>query len=227
VNRRFAFWLPTIFIAVLASGCAAQATPTQLPADVAQKTLASMLTEVAVISQPSETPQASPSPTITATSTEIATVEFIITDTPQPDAPASEDASPTPDTAPQQTQALSGKCYAAFFIGDIGPVQDGMQIRPNIEFTKIWDVRNVGVCTWDRGFRLVFGSGDHMDGPAYIELPSIVPPGGHIFLQVKMISPVKTGWKEGRWFLRTNDGKWFGVGPDANFPLLVVVKVIP
>jgi hypothetical protein len=232
MSRKFVLVILTLACLVSLSGCVTEVTPTLPAATAAQATLNFMLTQVALATKPSETPEPSSTPTISPTPepseepTEIATVEFV-TKTPDPNRPTPEGPTPTLDATLLLTRTLTPKCYAAFFVGDVGPVQDMVELKPNAEFTKVWDVRNIGTCTWDRGFRLWFRYGAHMNGPDYIQFPSIVPPNGHIFLQATMYAPSKEGTYEGQWYFQATDDTRFGLGENGDFPLLVRIKVVP
>jgi hypothetical protein len=232
MNRKLL--LPTfaaLFLAV-ATGCVTEVAPTLPAATAVQETLNFMLSQVALQSPPTATPKPSNTPTASSapqpseTPTEIATVEFI-TDTPNPNKPTPSGPTPTIDATLLLTRTLTTKCIAAFFVGDVGPIQDGSKVKPNQQFTKTWDVRNIGTCTWDRGFKLVFRYGQHMQGPDYIKFSSDVPPNGHIFLTANLIAPATTGLKEGQWYFRSSDDVRFGVGEDNAFPLYVRINVVP
>ena len=126
----------------------------------------------------------------------------------------------------QGTPTLLNTCYAAFFVGDV-IYPDGTVVQPTRKFTKTWDVRNVGTCTWTPAYRLVFYNGKHMDGPNYVYFGQSVPPGGHIFLSVDLLTPAAPGPWEGEWVLEAPDGTMFGVsGVNGVFPLRVYIIVI-
>jgi hypothetical protein len=221
----------TVLLTASITGCVTEVEPTLPAATAVQVTLNFMLTQVAIQTKPSETPEPSFTPTIspepppTETPTEIATVQFV-TKTPDPNRPTSEGPTPTLDATMILTRTLTTKCYAAYFVGDV-TIPDLTELKPGLEFTKVWDVRNIGTCTWDRGFKLVFRYGAHMSGPDYIKFPSIVAPNGHIFLQATMYAPSKAGKYEGQWYFQATDGTRFGLGENGEFPLLVRIRVVP
>jgi len=229
----------SMILAALLAACAAPSTPTDPAATVAAKTMEVILTEISdQIHQsqtmaPSLTPTDTATPTITDTPTIIPTVDL---DAVTPDSSPAEitpinstPTGPTPTTDPDSilTRTLVGKCNAAFFVGDIGPVFDNTEVKANTTFTKTWDVRNIGFCTWNRSYRLIYYSGQHMNGPDYIDFPEIVPPNKNFWLLVTLIAPKSTGIHTGRWYLQDSDGNRFGVGPDGNEPLIVKIKVVP
>jgi hypothetical protein len=222
------------FLLLSFTGCVTEVTHTPSAATVAKQTLDMMLTQVAVQSQDTATPRPSltltstesPTPEPTSAETEIPTVQFI-TSTPNRSRPTF--AGPTPTTDPDSllTRTLTTKCNAAFFVGDIPPIRDGSEIKAGAQFTKIWDVRNIGVCSWNHSYRLIFQYGQHMNGPDYISFPQVVAPNGHLYLTVTLVAPTTGGVKEGKWYLQDPDGIRFGVGPAGEEPLMVRINVMP
>jgi hypothetical protein len=228
-------------LAAWIAACGAATAPGDSPATVAAKTMEIILTEISdqiIQSQthaPTVTSTRTPSPTATGTPTAIATVDLAgITPWGSETAPAGgtpikpSPTGPTPTTDPTSllTRTLVGKCPAAFFVGDIGPIQDGAEVKANTTFTKTWDIRNIGMCTWDRRYQLFFYSGQHMNGPDAVDFPEIVAPNQNIWLSVTMVAPQSTGVHIGRWYLRDADGRRFGVGPDGDEPLIVRITVV-
>ena len=157
----------------------------------------------------------------------IPTVDLNAT-TPEGITPIGSPTGPTPTTDPisLKTRTLVGKCNAAFFVGDIGPIVDGSDVKANAQFTKTWEIRNIGMCTWDRRYKLIYYSGQHMNGPHYVNFPEIVPPNKSTWLSVALTAPQSTGTHIGRWYLEDPDGVRFGVGTDGNEPLIVQINVV-
>jgi hypothetical protein len=223
----------SLLLAALFAACAAPAIPTEPAETEAAKTMAAILTEISdQIRQtqsmaPSDTPTHSPTPTITPTDTIIPTVDLGAT-TPDLITPVGSPTGPTPTTDPNslKTRTLVGKCNAAFFVGDIGPVFDGTKIKAGAQFTKTWAIRNIGMCTWDRRYKLFYYSGQHMNGPNFINFPEIVPPNQSTWLAVTLTAPKSTGPHIGRWYLMDPDGIRFGFGIDGDEPLIVNITVI-
>ncbi|MGB7539144.1 MAG: NBR1-Ig-like domain-containing protein [Anaerolineales bacterium] len=223
----------SLLLAALFAACSSPATPTEPAETEAAKTMAVILTDISdQIKQtqsmaPSSTPTDSPTPTITPTDTVIPTVDLNAT-TPEGITPIGSPTGPTPTTDPDslKTRTLVGKCNAAFFVGDIGPIVDGSTLKANTQFTKTWDVRNIGICTWDRRYKLIYYSGQHMNGPSSVDFPEIVPPNKNTFLSVNLTAPKSAGSHVGRWYLQDPEGTRFGFGPDGNEPLIVRINVV-
>ncbi len=208
--------LAAIVLAACASG---QPAATQVPlTTLAAQTVQAMLTQVALAATATST-AALPLPTATlppATATlpvpilPSATASLVFT----------QAAYGTPGVHP----TLTTFCNAAFFVGDIG-LKDGAKLAAGEAFTKTWDVRNIGTCTWNRDYRIVFNGGKHMDGADWARFPQIVAPGGHLFLSINMIAPAKSGTYIGYWMLQAPDGSKFGVGDNGLTPLTVRIVV--
>jgi hypothetical protein len=216
-----------LFFLIATASCAAATPAIIAPATVAAQTLEAMLTQVAVAAQDTATPETINTPTIsgpTFTPTVIPTVQFV-SPSPNPEQPTATGPTPTIDATSLLTRTITAKCNAAFFVGDIG-IGDGSPVKQGTPFTKTWDVRNIGTCTWTPNYRLVFQYGAHLGGPDFIKFNETVPPNGHIFLSVNLVAVGDLGMHQGQWYLFDPDGNRFGVGPDGIDPLIVRIKII-
>jgi hypothetical protein len=231
--RRAIFPVACLALAALAAACSPSAPPTESASTVAAKTMEIMLTEISDQIHASQTL----APTVTGTNTPTATITDTPTVVPTVDlgaktpvgiTPVGSPTGPTPTTDPDslKTRTLVGKCNAAFFVGDIGPIVDNVTVKAGEQFTKTWDVRNIGFCTWDRRYQLFYYSGQHMGGPNYVNFPEIVPPNQNTWLSVTLTAPKSTGVHVGRWYFKDPDGNRFGVGLDGDEPLVVVINVV-
>ena len=115
-------------------------------------------------------------------------------------------------------------CNAAVFVGFVGN-PDGATVGAGQPFKEVWDIRNVGTCTWDRRYRLVFNAGEHMSGPNWVLFPSDVAPGAHVFLGVSLYASKKAGTHTGYWILQAPDGTQFGMEGRGDKPLHVTIVV--
>ncbi len=227
-----------LWMAALFAACSSPAVSPTEPAETeAAKTMAVILTQISDQIQqtesaaPSDTPVNTPTPTITPTDTVIPTVD-LGAETPEGITPIGSPTGPTPTTDPNslKTRTLVGKCNAAFFVGDIGPIKDGSNVKANSQFTKTWAVRNIGMCTWDRRYQLFYYCAakdcQHMNGPDYLNFPQIVAPNQSIWLSVTLTAPKSAGIHRSYWYLRDPDGKRFGMGVDGIAPLVVQINVV-
>lgn len=162
------------------------------------------MTEAAQVTptSPPPTPNPSPSPTLTATIT--TTVSL----------------TPTLGTTP----AVQTSGDRLEFVSDVS-VPDGTVFEPGEEFEKTWRLLNTGTTTWTTGYKLVFYSGEMMDGPAAIQLPIEVQPGAQVDLSVTLIAPEEAGSYTGFWMLQNVQGQNFGIGAEANTPFYVQIVV--
>ena len=145
-----------------------------------------------------------PSPTATATGT-------------PPTSTATATATNTPSTP------VSG-CDKAQFVTDV-TVPDGTVFAPGTAFTKTWRLKNIGTCTWNTSYTLVFHTGEQMSGPAAVNFPSTVAPGATVDLSVTLTAPNTGGTYRGYWMLKNASGNLFGIGANADKPFWVEIKV--
>jgi len=79
-------------------------------------------------------------------------------------------------------------------------------------FTKTWNLKNVGTCTWNTSYKAVFISGSSMGGPASKALTANVAPGETLNLSITLTAPSTPGIYRGTWNLQDDHGTNF-----ANF----------
>lgn len=115
------------------------------------------------------------------------------------------------------------RCDAASFVDDV-TYPDGSAVALGSTFTKIWRIKNIGTCTWNTSYALVFVSGEKFGASNAVALPGNVGPGQSVDIPVNLTAPSKGGSYTGYWRLRNSSGVLFGVGNnDAN--IYVDVKV--
>jgi hypothetical protein len=132
-------------------------------------------------------------------------------------------ATATPFDTPPPTIAPAG-CDKATFVSDV-TIPDGTLLAPGAGFTKTWRLRNSGRCTWTTAYRLVFYSGEQMSAPTTANLPWSVAPGQTVDLSVNMIAPPSAGEYRGFWILQNAAGALFGIGPNADMPFWLTIRV--
>jgi len=132
-------------------------------------------------------------------------------------------ARPTPAASPTPTCELRAQ-----FITDV-TVPDGTMFVPGSPFTKTWRLRNVGDCTWDRGYSLVFIGGVQMSGASPQPLLQTTAPGEEVDISIGLIAPSSEGEYRGEWMLQDPQGRIFGIGADgrAAFWVEIVSGVRP
>lgn len=112
----------------------------------------------------------------------------------------------------------------ATFIEDVS-YPDGTKVPAGENFTKIWRIKNVGTCTWNSDYQLIFDSGYAMSGPAHQQLTdSHVAPGETLYVSVELIAPDKPGTYQGNWRFQDPYGDTFGL--TTGNPIWVEIKVV-
>lgn len=117
-----------------------------------------------------------------------------------------------PATQAGATIALGDACSNSAFEGDI-TIPDGTVMKPGVDFTKIWAIRNTGTCAWDEGFALVFIAGDQAIDPYNYEFKQtkdIVLGGEGLNIAIKLTAPLAPGDYQGHWRMRNDKGYYFG-----------------
>lgn len=156
-------------------------TPTQGPEAIltaAAQTVEANLTQAAILNPPTV-------PVISSSTAGPPTVTLAISTNTQPA------ASNTPI------------CDLAQFIKDV-TVPDGTAFEPNETFTKTWQLKNIGACTWS-GYSLVFDAGDSMGGPASTPIGSVAP-NQEVNLSVNLKAPSSAGSYRGYWRIKNSAG---------------------
>ncbi len=100
---------------------------------------------------------------------------------------------------------VGGICDQAQFLTDV-TIPDGTVFNPGKNFTKTWQLKNIGTCTWTTAYTVAFYNGEAMSGPTALNLTSPVAPGQSINLSVPLLSPNSPGSYRGYWILRNGGG---------------------
>lgn len=141
-----------------------------------------------------------------------------VTGTP-PTATPSKTPGPVTVTVPPST------CDKAQFIADVN-IPDGTTVQPGAQFTKTWDLKNVGSCAWKKDtYQLVFFGGEQMGGQSPQVFKEDVPVGKTIRVSVNLTAPSAAGSYRGFWMFKNASGALFGIGVQANKPWWVDIKV--
>ncbi|MCD6355690.1 MAG: hypothetical protein J7L66_00265 [Anaerolineaceae bacterium] len=98
-------------------------------------------------------------------------------------------------------------CNKAKFISETIP--DDTEYTPGKAFTKTWRLQNIGTCTWNTNYKLVYASGDKMGGPANKNLTQSVAPGEQVDISVDLTAPASEGTYKGFWKVADDEGQFF------------------
>lgn len=107
-------------------------------------------------------------------------------------------------------------------------VPDNEVKAPNQVFDKIWRIRNIGSCSWNSSYLLIFDSGDGMGVTTGYTQPlttGVVNPGQEVDLTVHLKAPASNGTYAGYWRLRDPGGVVFGITPSGS-TFAVKIKVV-
>ncbi|MEW5940432.1 MAG: peptidoglycan-binding protein [Chloroflexota bacterium] len=129
----------------------------------------------------------------------------------------------TPTTLASPTPA----CNRAFFVSDVS-YPDNTQVPVKTPFVKTWRLKNTGTCTWTSSYKLVFDSGDRMEGPLEQPLTSgTVAPGQTVDISVNLVAPAAPGTYRGYWIIRDPGGVLFGIETGRFWVQIVAVTPAP
>lgn len=167
----------------------------------AAETVAAELTRVSRLASPTTSiPTNTPVPTNTSTLAPTGTPAYTPTNTPIP-------------------------CNLASFVTDV-TYPDDSHVAPNQTFAKTWRIKNIGSCSWNSSYLLIF---DHKDGmgvnSGYTQplTTGTVNPGQNVDLTVNLTAPSSPGTYTGYWRLRDPGGVLFGITPAGG---TFIVKII-
>lgn len=122
------------------------------------------------------------------------------------------------------TEAKSGCTNQAEFVKHLS-VSYNTAIKPGDSFTKIWQVRNTGTCTWNTAYKLVLIGGEPMQAPESISLPYEVKPQETVDLRINLVAPETPNLYENSWMMQDSDGNFFGFGAEHDEPIFVKISV--
>jgi len=157
-------------------------------------------------------------------------VDNSIPDSPLPTAttalPSPTEGGPaTPTNTPIPPTETNIPCDRAGFVSDV-TVPDGTIFSAGESFTKTWRLKNLGTCTWEPNYKLLFKDGDAMGGPASQQLTTgSVAPGQTVDISVNLVAPSTDGTYKGFWLLRAESGIVFGIGASGQSPFYIEIKV--
>jgi hypothetical protein len=163
------------------------------------------------------TPTVEPSATIPITPT--------MTETPAPTPTSTATPAPPTNTPLPSPTVVQTPCNLAEFVMDVN-YPDDTHVNVGTTFTKTWQLKNIGSCTWDTSYNIVFVSGDDLNAPDAVSLTGSVPPGSHADLSVHMKAPNTKGTYQAYFKLRSGDSTLFGVGAGGATAFWVKIRAV-
>lgn len=98
-------------------------------------------------------------------------------------------------------------------------VPSGTKLSPDEPFTKTWQIKNTGSCSWNRSFQLVYVGGN-LFGSDTRKIRADVGPGGTLDISLDMTAPSNAGSYQSSWQMGSDTGTLFG----QVFTFSIVVK---
>lgn len=115
-------------------------------------------------------------------------------------------------------------CNQMQFIQDI-TIPDETPVDPGEEFTKIWQVKNIGTCTWTQDYSLITVWGDDMGTRPPVPFGQVVQPGEVAEISIDMKAPYLPACYFTYWMMTDAKGNRFGTGSIARGNIWVSVSV--
>jgi len=106
-------------------------------------------------------------------------------------------------------------------------IPDNTIMSPGQAFIKTWRLKNIGTCSWNSSYQLVFDRQDTMGVPSNYSqplTPVTVSPGQEVDVSVNLIAPITSGTYTGYWRFCDPNGVYFGIGGSSSW--LVKIKVV-
>ena len=132
-------------------------------------------------------------------------------------------ATATPSLTSTPLTHVDACDWAVLVKEQLSPVAS--QYPPGFPFQMKWQLKNVGTCTWNKKYAMVFYSGSDMGGAQPLYLTQDVPPGGVVELVLNLTAPASNGKYTGLWKFRNADNKVIGIGGESNPALPVTIQV--
>lgn len=191
-----------LVLALAACGGRGNAEPTEDPnAAVTHvvETAMAAITQTAAVQSP--TPSSTPTPEATNTPTASPTAQI------SPTIPS----IPTSTSVFTQPGGTTSSCDIGNFVKDV-TIPDGTAVAAGSKFTKTWEIKNGGTCTWNKDYVVIFYGGEQMaEKTSYPLTTKDIEPGQSVQISIEMTAPSKTGSYTSYWILRNDAGQNFFV----------------
>jgi hypothetical protein len=219
INQKTGAILVVCLLALAACGGGSSIKPTVDTAPIYTQiasTALALQTET-VLARPTSTDTPAVSATPKFTNTPLSTANQAGTVTPQPGTPS---VTAVILKTPKPTSQAS--CDNMQYVADV-TYPDGYAATPGEYMIKTWTVKNLGPCTWNKNYVLIFGWGGvgtnwKTAGP--VNLTKSVAPGETIDISISLEAPKTKGSYNGFFVLQNDKGINF-----PSSPLTIVITV--
>jgi hypothetical protein len=135
----------------------------------------------------------------------------------------------TPTPLPTETGTITSTpipCNWAQFVNDVSYPDDSLVLIKKT-FVKTWRLKNIGRCSWNSGYKVVWAEETSFDVPITGQSfpDGVIAPGGFMDVSISLKAPSQDGMYQGFFRLASPDGMTFGIGPNADSPFWVKVQV--
>jgi len=125
---------------------------------------------------------------------------------------------------PPTVPPVTTRCNHAQYVKDVS-VPDGTIFNASTEFTKTWRFKNIGSCTWEKTYALIFTGGDYMGSTKTYPFNKRVQPGETVDVRVNLIAPTKAGRYRSYWMFMSEATQLFGIGAKADSAFWADIRV--
>lgn len=139
-------------------------------------------------------------------------------------APTPEPVQTTPDKKITTGEEVESCTNAAQFVQDIS-FPDETRVKPLQRFTKTWQFKNVGTCTWTPEYSLVYVWGDKLAPVDAMPIGQTVEPGKTVNISVSLVAPKLENFYQCNWMFQDPHGETFGTGYRARGFFWVAINV--
>ncbi len=148
------------------------------------------------------------------------TPHFVTATLPPTQTPFQRPTTPSP-TVPPTNAGGSASCKdKAILIQDV-TIADGTNVPRGSKFTKTWQFKNTGTCTWT-GYTIAFVSGDRLDAPDTSPVPQTASQ-KPVNVSVDLVAPTSDGVYTGYFELHNASGEPLDIGIFKNFWVKITV----